>query len=415
VVLRHGEAPEWLLLLLEGEIEFYWANSSHAIYVFGAGAVLGALPHSRMTHYNGLGRATLSLRMWGIHKRDFAAMLKAIPVLETKLIAIMVDRVREITRLDLREEKLMSLGKLSAGLAHELNNPASAAHRAASQFAEALQSLEGHAMGLAGQLEAAKLDELRVRVGALQPTTLSPLQRSDLEMALADWLELRGIPQPWECAPTLAEAGLDPDWLEALHLPQASWPAAIGWLEAHLRTHALAQDIELSTERVSRLVNAVKSYTYLDQSPKQEVDVQRGLEDTLTLFSHRLAGIRLERDYDPRLPCIPAYGGELNQVWTNLIENALDAMAGSGVLRLRTVREQETALVEVGDSGPGIPAAIRERIFDPFFTTKAVGAGMGLGLDTVRRIVQRHRGSVRFESQPGDTRFQVRLLLREPQ
>jgi signal transduction histidine kinase len=189
----------------------------------------------------------------------------------------------------------------------------------------------------------------------------------------------------------------------------------MGWLEAHLRSRALAHEVEQSSQRMSELVNAVKRYTYLDQAPMQNVDIHQGLEDTLTLFGHRLRNISLERHYDSRLPRIPAFGSELNQVWSNLIENALDAMSDSGVLRLRTVMEQETALVEIGDNGPGIPGAICERIFDPFFTTKGVGAGLGLGLDTVRRIVQRHRGSVRFESQPGDTRFQVRLLLREAQ
>jgi signal transduction histidine kinase len=186
----------------------------------------------------------------------------------------------------------------------------------------------------------------------------------------------------------------------------------MGWLEAHLRSRTLARDIELSTRRVSDLVNAVKRYTYMDQSPKQEVDIHQGLEDTLILFNHRLGSIRVERDYSSRLPRILAFGSELNQVWNNLIDNALEAMQGLGILRVRSVLEQETVLVEIGDSGPGIPTSIRERIFDPFFTTRGVGEGLGLGLDTVRRIVQRHRGSVRLESQPGDTRFQVRLPLK---
>jgi signal transduction histidine kinase len=337
-------------------------------------------------------------------------MLQAIPALGPRLVGLMVDRVRDITRLDLREEKLISLGKLSAGLAHELGNPAAAARRAAVQFGETIPTLESQTLALIKHLGVPALEHLLAQARTLQPTPLGPLQRSDLEQALADWLEGRRIKQAWEYAPTLVGAGVRLEWLEALGFPGEALPIALGWLEAYLSTQALARDIQTSTERISDIVMAVKRYTHMDQAPHQEVDIQQGLEDTLTLFGNRLKrGVMVEKYYAPRLPRIQAFGGELNQIWTNLIDNALDAMDGSGSLRIRTAVEGNQLLVEIGDTGPGIPAEIQNKIFDPFFTTKGVGEGTGLGLDTVRRIVQHHKGSLRVESQPGDTRFQVRL------
>lgn len=411
LVARSGDPPEWMYILLEGELVFYWANLGDAPYATKAGGIIGALPYSRLTGYNGYGVAEKAIRTLAIHRDLFPAMLQAIPALGPRLVGIMIDRVRDITRLDLREEKLLSLGKLSAGLAHELNNPAAAAHRAAAQFGEAIQALESHTLTLTEQLDGAALKHLLTQAKTLQATPLGPLEQSDLEQALADWLEARQIPQAWKYAPVLVAAGVRLDWLEGLGLQGEALSLALGWLVAYLSTQSLARDIQTSTQRISAIVMAVKRYTHMDQALKQAVDIQQGLEDTLALFAHQLKqGVRVEKDYAD-LPRLEAFGGELNQIWTNLIDNALDAMNGSGTLRLRTALEGNQVLVEIADSGPGIPQAIQDKIFDPFFTTKEVGQGTGLGLDTVRRIVQRHRGSLRVESKPGETRFQVRLPL----
>ncbi len=409
VVIPDGSSADWMYMILEGEAIFYWANLSDAPYVTKAGQIVGALPFSRMTHYNGYGIAGSDLRTLNIHRDQFPAMLEAIPSLGPRLIGQMVNRVREITRLDLRSEKLMSMGKLAAGLAHELNNPAAAAHRAATQFRETLPTLEQHTLTLVETAGPAMLRTLLEAVKTLQSTPLTSLERSDLEQNLEEWLQTQGV-NAWESLSTLVEAGVGQNWLKQLEVSRQTLTCAIPWLEAYLLTQTLARDIENCTERISSLVGSVKRYTYMDQSPHQEVDIHQGLEDTLALFGD-LQGVRLERDYAPDLPHIEAFGSELNQAWTNLIDNALEAMQGSGTLRIRTAKEQSQILVEISDTGPGIPPEIQDKIFDPFFTTKAVGKGTGLGLDTVRRIILHHRGSLRVASQPGDTHFQVRLPL----
>jgi signal transduction histidine kinase len=411
---KGGEPIDDMVIMLEGSY-LYYPSGSNEVVQFVAPLIGGVLPFSRLAHNGGDTYANSPILALFIHRSQHIPMLQAIPTLAPRLVMMLTERVRHFTRLELREEKLMSLGKLSAGLAHELNNPAAAARRAAAQFGEVIQSLEQHTLALVEQVGLDGLKKLLAQVKTLKATPLGPLEQSDLGQALSAWLESKGVQQAWEYAPTLLEAGARVDWLEQLQLPAHAWSATLGWLSAYLGTFALARDIETSTERISGIVSAVKRYTYMDQSPKQEVDVQQGLEDTLTLFSHRLKNIGLERDYDPKLPRILAFGGELNQVWTNLIDNALDAMNGSGVLRIHTAQESQNLLVEIGDSGPGIPPEIQGRVFDAFFTTKMVGKGTGLGLDTVRHIVQQHQGSVRLESQPGDTRFQVRLPLPEPQ
>jgi len=412
VVVRSGDLPEWMYILLEGELVFYWASLGDAPYVTKTGGIVGALPHSRLAQYNGYGIAEQVILTLAIHRSQFPAMLQAIPSLEARLIGLMVDRVRDITRLDLRSEKLMSMGKLAAGLAHELNNPAAAAHRAAAQFKETLPALQHHTLNLIEAVGPQILPRLLEKVKTLRPALLSSLERSDLEESLGEWLAGRGV-KAWDSLTILVEAGVEQDWLEQLEISPEALVHVIHWLGAYLLTQTLARDIETAAEHISGLVGAIKRYTYMDQTPRQEVDIHQGLEDTLALFSHAFKqGIRLERNYAPDLPRIEAFGSELNQVWTNLIDNALDAMQGSGTLRIRTAGEQGQILVEISDTGPGIPPEIKDKIFDPFFTTKDVGKGTGLGLDTVRRVVQHHKGSLRLESEPGNTRFQVRLPLK---
>jgi signal transduction histidine kinase len=247
---------------------------------------------------------------------------------------------------------------------------------------------------------------------------LSPLARSDRTDTVAAWLDARGVADAWDVAPALVDAGLDVPWLEGLaaRVPPGALDAAMAWLAATTTANQLIELVERSSERISELVRAVKEYSYMDQAPKQEIDIHDGLENTLIMLGYKLKhGVTVVRDYDRTLPRLCAYGGELNQVWTNLIDNAVDAMRGRGELRVRTARDNGSVLVEIGDSGAGIPPDVQPRIFEPFFTTKEVGAGTGLGLDVVWRIVvNRHHGSVRVESVPGDTRFQVRIPLELP-
>jgi signal transduction histidine kinase len=317
---------------------------------------------------------------------------------------------------------MSALGKLSAGLAHELNNPAAAARRAAENLKNAIHELREAHLRLD---QAALTTEQRASITQLErdwmgdhpPSALDSLERGDREEELGSWLDQRGIERPWERATDLVDAGCDLETLAALatRFEGDVLEHVIARLTASFTISRLASEIESSTTRISELVRAVKEYSYMDQAPQQEIDIHDGIESTLIMLGHRLRqGISITREYDRSLPKISAYGSELNQVWTNLIDNAIDAMSGKGELCIRTVRELDKLLVEVRDNGPGIPEEIRSRIFEPFFTTKGVGKGTGLGLDAVFRIVKKHQGEVCVSSQPGNTRFQVRLRLAAP-
>ncbi|NTU85915.1 MAG: histidine kinase [Chloroflexales bacterium] len=319
-----------------------------------------------------------------------------------------------------QQEKLAALGKLSAGLSHELNNPASAASRAAGSLREGLPTLQSRALrlcklGMGGdQIDrlAAFQAGLASRQVGLAP--LSSLERSDHEDELGDWLAERDVPGAFDLAAPLVAAGVSPDELAGLveGLPPAAVAEALAWLAESAGADGLLAEIELSTRRIADLVGAVKSYSYIDQGPVQEVEINRDLENTLAVLAHKLKkGVEVQREYAPALPKIMGRGGELNQVWTNLIVNAIEAMGYKGTLRIITRCEHDFVMVEVADSGPGIPPEVVPRIFEPFFTTKGVGKGTGLGLDISYRIVRQHNGTIEVQSQPGNTRFIVRLPL----
>jgi signal transduction histidine kinase len=317
-----------------------------------------------------------------------------------------------------QRERLLALGSLTAGLTHELNNPAAAAVRATAALRERVAGMRGKLQLLAGgKFERASLEsiiELQQRAAeqVAKAPKLDPLQTSDAEDELSDWLDDHNVRDGWQIAPVFVQAGLDAVWLERVldTVGEQMLEPALRWLNYTVETELLMDEIEDSTTRVSTLVGAAKQYSQLDRAPFQVVDVQDLLTSTVLMMSTKLNGITVHKQLDPDLPKIPAYAGELNQVWTNLIDNAAQAMHGTGTLTIRTAREDDFVLVEIGDTGPGIPEAIQRRIFEPFFTTKPVGEGTGLGLDIAWRIVvNKHHGDLRVESEPGDTRFQVRL------
>jgi len=426
VLFRKGDPPDWLVIFLEGEMHAYWDENVHDVIYIGragdpASEVTGMLPFSRMTDYLVTGRAATAVRLLQFPARLFPEMMQRMPVLAQRLVGIMSDRVRETTTIDQQEDKLMALGKLSAGLAHELNNPAAGATRAANDLIDALAELRAADLRLCShnltleQEAAIRAFETTAIVYSATAQQLNSLDQSDREDLLATWLNEHGIADPWRLSANLVEAGIDVAGLERIagELETSAIADVLARVNAQLAAAKLAGEIKAATGRISELVGAIKEYSYMDKSAVQDVDVHKSLDNTLLILKYKLKkkNISLTREYDDSLPRIKAYGSELNQVWTNLIVNAVDAMAEAGTLKVRTKREPTDVLVEIRDNGPGIPAEIRSRIFEPFFTTKPVGEGTGLGLDTVARIVRKHRGNVRFESKPGDTCFQVRLPL----
>jgi signal transduction histidine kinase len=423
VLAREGDPVVHLTVVLEGEIRIERGSGSDPI-IFSAfaGQVTGLLPYSRLTHYGGTSRAVLPTRIACLHKDHFPEMLQRIPLLGQRLVALMADRIRETTRIETQRDKLMALGKLSAGLAHELNNPAAAAQRATSSLRETLETVRDASIRLARHALSAEQREIIIRfekeAGQVSPAiSADPLAQSDREERVATWLEARRVGDAWKIAPVLTDAGVDVPKLEdlAAQVGHGVVCDALTRIASIITISRLISEIEISTRRISELVRAIKEYSYMDQAAMQQVDLQKGIENTLTILHHNLkGGITVIREYDKSLPPICAFGSELNQIWTNLISNAIEAMQGKGELRVRTARDLDRVMVEVGDNGPGIPADVLPHIYDPFFTTKGVGEGTGLGLDTVCRIIRNHHGEIRVHSRAGDTRFQVFLPIAQP-
>jgi signal transduction histidine kinase len=332
----------------------------------------------------------------------------------------MSDRIRETTRFEQQRDRLASLGKLSAGLAHELNNPASAAKRATSQLRAILKRVRDASLELGRRdltpTQKAEIEKLEASLVQTDAPPLDALAASDLEDQLDSLLRSHGQNDLWQLAADLAKKNFKPESLERIFaaLDADTARAALVRISSSVEIADLLNQIESSTARISDLVGAIKEYTFMDQAPLQNVDIVKTLETTLTILNHKLKhGVTVQRDYQKVPLLVNSFGSELNQVWTNLIDNAIDAMSGKGELRVRAYRDENCAVVEIADNGPGISPEIEPRIFEPFFTTKGVGEGTGLGLDTVQRIVKKHRGNIQVQSEPGDTRFQVWLPLAE--
>ena len=409
LIFRAGAPATHLTALIAGEVQIWQPGSDEPIWTVREGDVSGLLPYSRMTTFRGNARPVRRSRVAWLHKEHFPDLLREFAQVGERLVWLMADRIREVAVNETHREKLAALGKLSAGLAHELNNPASAVQRAAAQLCTLLTDLQTVGAGAAAPLAE--------RLCSATATGQDPLERSDRERGLRQWARSAGHDIPRDALAALAEAGLGPDDVQSLvaGVPANEVAALIVRITMAWRARALVTDIEAATGRIAELVGAIKEYAYRDQMPTQEVDVRVSLDRTLTVFTPRLKHhVTVERDYAPDVPTIEANASELTQVWTNLIDNALDAMQERGTLRVGVRREDGSILVEIGDDGPGIPAAIQRQVFEPFFTTKSQGDGTGLGLDIVRGIIRRHRGAIRIlHSQPGDTVMQVRLPVRQ--
>jgi signal transduction histidine kinase len=417
-----GEPIENFYVLIEGEIEFTKkvGNVERHVMSFGAGTYTGhELILLDVPHYLVNVRAVKPTYMLKWDTDTFWQMLTTCPSITRDLLIITAQRVQMLESMSQHHQKLIALGTLAAGLAHELNNPATAVIRGAKQLHKIFQQLP--CLGLKLNYRQMTKEQLlfldnllhRVIVHAEIPCELEDLLlQSDREQEVTTWLDLHNVPDGWKIASSLVRGGLDTECLDTIveYLPSESLPEVLTWLEATLTGLELLDEIDQSSGRISELVKAIKEYSYMDQAPMQEVDIHQGLESTLTILGHKLkGGISLTRDYDQSLPLISVYGSELNQVWTNVIDNAIDAMSGQGQIRIRTGRENKCVLVEIANNGPAIPPEIQERIFEPFFTTKGVGQGTGLGLVISYRIIEKHKGEIRLFSEPGNTRFQVIL------
>jgi signal transduction histidine kinase len=416
IIMRAGDPAEFMMVMLKGEMR---ARNEHGsadgpVFVVTAGDVTGMLPFSRLKVISVTGRAVLPTHFLGFPVSQFPELFKRLPELVRRLVGLLTDRVRSVTRAEQQHEKLAALGKLSAGLAHELNNPSAAARRSAAALRDCLVRLREAARTTEiGPEDCGLLAEREEEIRA----TVKPAQfkdefaRVEREEAIQSWLESHKVADAWKLSPSLADAGLTDAHLASFAAAAgASLGPELTRFATLLEMERIAEELEHSSARISDLIKAIKEYSYMDQGPMQEVDIERGLETTLTIMNHKLKrGIKVIREYAPNLPKVMSSGSELNQVWTNLIDNAADAMKSDGKLTIRTAHENDFVLVEIADNGAGIPPEALSRIFDPFFTTKGVGEGTGLGLDVVNRIIKNVGGHISVSSVPGNTRFQVRI------
>ncbi|WP_266366386.1 ATP-binding protein [Tellurirhabdus rosea] len=422
ILYQPGDPVDHLFILLEGRFQMYTlqAGQQHELGIWEAGSLSGVLPFSRMkesaTFWKTLEPAAALL----LHRDHFREMIQTQYELTEVLVHQMTTRVREYTRQMQQNEKMISLGRLSAGLAHELNNPVAAIVRSVGTLKEHLHATpEQFKKVLTLQLEPEKVDEIQTLLFEKirqrgQSARLSLLEKSSREDDLTDWLDDHDVPGATSLAENLTEAGFSPDDLDTIARITSpdSLPTVLNWLCNNLMTEALVNEITDASGRIATLIGAIKSYTHMDRGiGKDCIQIREGLESTLTLLKHKLKtkNIRVALDMHPDLPAVEAFPSELNQVWTNLADNAIDAMPEGGQLTISAQPDREFVDVRFVDNGSGIPADIKDRIFDPFFTTKEIGKGTGLGLDIVQSIIDHHHGKIYVDSRPGRTEFKVCL------
>lgn len=425
ILFEEGTPADRMILILKGEIHVQRQHGGPmALFIGRAGQMTGLLPFSRMKTFGGQGVAITDVWVLTIDRSLFPAMLEAIPSMTQRVVSTLLDRVREVTRIEQQAEKLSALGKLAGNLAHELNNPASAAQRAASSLVRELRANRENRFKLVNlcwsedQIRQVEEWERSVMGRARPNDPVPPAVLIAREEALRKWLNDLSCDRAWDVAPDLAEHGITVDDVEALNriLEDGGTCVTLQYFARYLRLTRGVETVLFSTARIFDLISAVKAYSNMDRAAMLEVNVPEGLDATLQMMQSRLSKVTVEREYQPNLPCISAYGGELNQVWTALIENAVEAMEGTGrpgKLRLVCRVEGDMMLIEIWDNGRGIPPELQDRVFEPFFTTKPPGHGLGLGLDNAMRIVRKHRGHLGVRSEPGDTCFRVRLPLNQ--
>jgi signal transduction histidine kinase len=434
VVFAEGEPAEALYVLLDGGLLLTKHADGEDVVINKTtyrGAYSGATRAYATGHpedYPTSMRTTRPSRFLRLSAPDFAALVTQQCPMAVHLLDGLYEGVRATESAMRQREHLVQLGHLSANLAHELNNPAAAAVRATEQLRGRMSAMR-HKLGLLAEgglspelvARLVKTQEVAVERAMKPRADLTALQENDLEDAIADRLEEIGVDNAYELAPVFAAAGMDSHWVDDVVEQVDSgleWNAAFGWLRYTLETETLMDEIEEAATRISSLVGAVKQYSHMDQAQHQDLDVKPGIESTLVMLARKLSGIEVHREYAAGLPLVPGYPAELNQVWTNLIDNAADAMAATGtggVLTLRTRADADAVFAEISDNGPGVPEEVRDHLFEPFVTTKPNGEGSGLGLENARRIVERrHGGSLSYSTGPEGTTFCVRLPLRRP-
>lgn len=420
-LFAEGERGDRAYIIRSGELEIVKVSGGREVLlaVRQTGEMIGEMSLLEDAPRMASVRARSATELLSIRQEQFDRLLRTSPSASMAMLHTVIARWRATEAMLNQSEKMAQLGTMTAGIAHELNNPSAAVQRGAQQLRDVVQALQTAYFDLqALDLTTEQRSHLKEMEGAIrqragEPVGLDALTRSDREESLAGWLKKREIARPWEHAPTLVDVGYSQEDLAGLEdsFSADRLAGVLAWLSASFRLYSLLEEIYQGAARISEIIKALKSYVYLDQAPVQAVDVHKGLDDTLVLLRNKLkGGVTVHREYADVLPRIEAYGSELNQVWTNLIDNAVDAMDGQGEITLRTRWEGEWVVVEVEDNGPGIPEEILPKIFDPFFTTKPPGKGTGLGLDISYNIVVfKHKGDIDVSSRPGETRFTVRL------
>lgn len=409
---------EHMQVIVDGEFvsRIQQGNDFVEVGTWSSGNITGLLPFSRMKEAKASGTAVRDTYVLELHKKHFTEMVNVSYEMTQNLVAQMSDRIRDFTHIRMQNEKLMSLGKLSAGLAHELNNPASSIVRNVEElYAKTHQTPERFKRIMTMRITSEQTDMVNAilfsKINTKRPE-LTLMQRESLKDDLLDWLEERDIANAETLAETFVEFGVTEDDLDEIHdiVDGKHLDGILPWLESTLSLEQLVGEIREASGRIANLIKSIKSYTHMDRAKDGErVDIQEGVLNTLTILKHQLKkkSIEVQKDFGENLPKILAFPGELNQVWTNLLDNAIDAMDEGGILKLKTYVQRDRVFIEITDNGPGIPDDVKSKIFDPFFTTKGIGKGTGLGLEVVRRIVDHHKGSIEVDSVPGRTTFKV--------
>ncbi|MFC5060622.1 ATP-binding protein [Actinomycetospora atypica] len=425
-VCREGDPASCFWVLCRGEISLLRLSRGDQVEISRSttpgtygGSTEAFVPGVEQTYKHTL-RACSDVTLLALPAADWSEKLREWFPMATHLMAGMFIGMQRSSTAIGERERLLALGSLSAGLTHELNNPAAAAVRATESLRDRVAGMRHKlAMLASGKLDGAVVSQLvelqeEAVLGVATAPELTAMQTSDAEDEIGDWLDDHGVDGAWDLAAVLVAGGLDAEWLGKVErtVPDGTLGAAVRWIAYAVETETLMGEITDATARIGTLVNAARQYSQLDRAPYQPADLRVLLKSTLTMLSRKLEGITLVKDFDPELPEVPCYPAELNQVWTNIVDNAVGAMGGSGTLTIRTRREGDTAIVEIGDTGPGIPDDVRPRIFEPFFTTKDVGEGTGLGLDiSYRIVVAKHHGDIRVHTSPAGTTFEIRLPL----